>query len=746
MAPQLPLDLRDKLITAFRYKIAEKYGVVPFPHQAAWWAASDGAILLDTVAEDGMEVKIGPEKGDVEKRALFPRPGGRARVIADLGAFKIGKSFSSALWVAAFAAIPGARVQLVGVEYDIVEPEFSYLLEFLCSDRGMGITPANMQNRPRDGRMWLEFDNGARFEAKSWERKDSMKGKEIDCYLYCLPLNAPVWMGDYSFRALEDVKIGDEVISGQKKGASPSKSHLQRATVTAIHRTKNEVLKLTFESGRVAYCTPDHKWLSGSTLKEHYILPRIGAKFVHVVDDPGPSNDPINAAWLAGMYDGEGSRTMIAQDREYNVSLHQILKDRLEFAGFNTTSTPDGVRWLGGMQAAVKFINQVPSMRYREKYADEAILVGRYKKPDQIIAIESCGVQDVGCITTTTGNFIAYGYQTSNCEAYMLPGLECYTSFSQNLRARNGYAVFATTPDKPWVKDIHNAAHSGLEEFKAWHCTCSVHSSQNPFTFDKTAMDRDRSLMTREKFAIHYEGKLGDFVGRVYAFQRGERAFSERSHPHLFARDRVDRGEVSIPDGWELVGAADTGTFTSALLVAFSPEGEAFVIDEFPNYGYVASVPERDEAMTIPTWARELQLRTEALGGRTFFWADSNSQFKKELSNYNITLMANKTPLEARTEITREYFQNNRIWLAPWLKILPFELENAAWPEEATAAGKFARIKDRDHTLDCLEHILSRRPKGKWMSSEKAKSTWAESYFGKKFKSRNEADPHLGAL
>src|SRR3990167_11379644 len=52
------------------------------------------------------------------------------------------------------------------------------------------------------------------------------------------------------------------------------------------------------------------------------------------------------------------------------------------------------------------------------------------------------------------------------CEAYQLPGLECFTDFSQNLRARDGYAVFATTPDRPWVKELHDRSHSGEEEFK----------------------------------------------------------------------------------------------------------------------------------------------------------------------------------------------------------------------------------------------------------------------------------------
>lgn len=513
MAPHIPNNIRDSAITLFRGELCKKLNITPFPHQAAWWAASDGNLLLDIVEEDpsrGMMVKLGD--GTLERRALLPRPGGRAKVIADLGAFKIGKSFSSALWVAAFACIPGARVQLVGLEYDICEPEFNYLCEFLLSEAGMNMKVDVLQNRPKDGRMWMDIaETGARFEAKSWERKDSMKGKEIDCYLYC--------------------------------------------------------------------------------------------------------------------------------------------------------------------------------------------------------------------------------------EAYMLPGLECYTSFSQNLRARDGYAVFPTTPDRPWVNEIHNAAHSGMDEFKAWHCTCSVHSSQNPYTFDKGAMERDRNLMTREKFQIHYEGKLGDYVGRVYNYQRGERTFTPLTHPELF-RGGGERANLIIPDGWNIINGADTGTYSSAVSVAFSPSGDAFVIDEFPNYRYVAGVPELDESMTIPFWARGIVGRVGSLGGKPFAWADKNSQFKREVQNYGLHLESNIVPLEARTEISREYFKQNKIWLAPWLKVLPFELENASWPEEASASGKFARIKDRDHTLDGMEHVLSKRPRGKGTLTVKEQRTWAESYFGKELKSKHHHDPH----
>jgi len=729
-------------------------GVVPFPHQATWWSASDGYILHDAPAgegEEGMLVKLGD--GSVERRLLTPRNGGRARVIADLGAFKTGKSYGSALWATGFAVVPGARVQLVGIEYDICEPEFNYLIEFLLSESGMGMKYDVLQNRPKDGRMWMELsDSGARFEAKSWERKDSMKGKEIDC----LTGDAPIWMGDFSFKPIKDVCVGDEVIGWgdqrrERNGVWPKnvRKGLTRTRVLGVHKKLDTVWRLTLESGKIIECTPSHRWLSDPTNKK-FPKPKVGRTLCHVIDIPRPlqEHEKFDAGWLAGIYDGEGHRNQICQSLTANPAVFARIEEKLSALGFKhgrVSGGTTGVEWHGGRQAALNFLHFTGSTRFL-RHADEYILGGRcINYRDKIVKIEEVGEKDVYCLQTGTETYIAHGYVSHNCylycEAYMLPGIECYTSFSQNLRARNGYAVFPTTPDRPWVQELHNAAHSGLPEFDAWHCTCGVHSSENPFTFDKNAMERDRSLMTREKFQIHYEGKLGDYVGRVYNYQRGERTFTSLTHPRLFSGGST-RDHLIIPDGWELVSGADTGTYSGGVVVAFSPEGDAFVIDEFPNYRYVAGTPEMDETMSIPSWAGGFVHRVVQLGGRAFAWADKNSQFKREVRNYGLHLESNLVPLEARTEISREYFQQGKIWLAPWLKVLPFELENACWPEEASASGKFARIKDRDHTLDGLEHVLSKRPRGRGRQTEMEKKTWVEGFLGRNFSAKISGDPH----
>lgn len=501
---------RDFLITAFRERICRDMGITPLTHQRKWWCATDGLVLLDEPDPDGLSVQL-PD-GTTQVRRIIPREHGRARVVADLGAFKTGKSFGTGLWVSGFGAVPGARVTLIGVEYSMIEPEFNYLCENLLSSRGMGMKKVKLSNNPRMGDFYLELENGAIFDAKSWERKDALKGKEIDAYVFC--------------------------------------------------------------------------------------------------------------------------------------------------------------------------------------------------------------------------------------EAYQFPGLECFTDVRQNLVARDGYAIFPTTPDRPWIKELHLRGHLS-PEFPEWECICHIPRKENPFTYSASLEAQDRSLLTREKFEIAHNGAIGDFVGRVFKYQRGDVQFGPITHPECFPRGGSDRNSFVLPPGWELVGGADTGTFYSALLVAFSPVGDAFVVDEFPNYRYLGGIPERREDLSIPEWANGVAGRFAQLSRRTCsLWADKNTQFKQELKNYGVYLLPASVPVETRTEITREYFEHGRIWLAPWLQALPFELENAAWPEEASATGKFARVKDKDHTLDPLEHVLARRPIGQRPQVKQGQG-WAASE-GLRRKGARVGNVHLG--
>lgn len=207
-----------------------------------------------------------------------------------------------------------------------------------------------------------------------------------------------------------------------------------------------------------------------------------------------------------------------------------------------------------------------------------------------------------------------------------------------------------------------------------------------------------------------------------------------------------------LPPGWKFYFAADTGTYMSGAFTVFPPDSlDAFVVETFPNYRYVGgeielvgySVPEWSRWVT-DTWKQYIPGKSKLKGV-----VDENSQFKTELQNYNINVHGNPVKLELRVEITREYFQNRRIHLAPWLDgVLAYEIEHAVWPDDTNSAGKFERVKEQDHTLDCIEHICSQRPRNKKLTQSKRES------FKERFLRENRwtdrmpgrEDPHLGRL
>lgn len=143
-------------------------------------------------------------------------------------------------------------------------------------------------------------------------------------------------------------------------------------------------------------------------------------------------------------------------------------------------------------------------------------------------------------------------------EAYQLPGIETFTTVAQNLRKRRGFAYWATTCDRPWVKTLHHFGHGTDPD---WHCTCSTPGWANAHTFALNDLVRDcpdpqmllpyvadcpwmapiisgdikvGGLMTKERFEIAWLGKLGTFAGSVYRFQIGEAQFTPETHAALF--------------------------------------------------------------------------------------------------------------------------------------------------------------------------------------------------------------------
>lgn len=209
----------------------------------------------------------------------------------------------------------------------------------------------------------------------------------------------------------------------------------------------------------------------------------------------------------------------------------------------------------------------------------------------------------------------------------------------------------------------------------------------------------------------------------------------------------LSRTDLAIPSGTTLVAGADTGSYLSGILVAMH-HNTAFVLEEFPNYQYAGGEIELLD-ISLPEWARKFvaTVGTYTKRDKVSAWADPNTQFRTELRRYKLNLLSNPHGLEVCVEVARSYFQADLVWLAPWLKILPYELEIARWPDDSTTAGKFERLKKNDHTLRCLEHVLSRHPRSVRQTAKREKrfvDKLREQYGNQRLP--RPRDPHLGGV
>lgn len=334
----------------------------------------------------------------------------------------------------------------------------------------------------------------------------------------CNPAEAPIWMGDYSFKSLGEVREGDEVIGWEM--TSTNRRKLKRSKVLEVRsRMADNLVKVTFESGRELVCTDDHVWanyrhspsnrkkaaergLRGAMVsprEEAYARRRMvavdlfeqghrpsvvkekmgltgnivyiwhgrwkdggrealearpyargvnqrqqfhvhdewttaypGAQFVHLIDPTSELTDPKQrevAAWLAGIYDGEGCGKTISQSLSHNPEVRDRIKWSLDLLGIQHAEddaniyiqAPRGSRsQKEACQEFVDFLNWTDPVRKSSTQVDKKILTTRGGS-DRVVSVEPVGSGEVFSLTTETGNYTAWGFASKNCyEEYLV--------------------------------------------------------------------------------------------------------------------------------------------------------------------------------------------------------------------------------------------------------------------------------------------------------------------------------------
>lgn len=280
--------------------------------------------------------------------------------------------------------------------------------------------------------------------------------KEIETrqgpYKYsCTPVETPILMADWTTKPIHKVQVGDEVV-GMELGTPKCRKRLVRATVQRTFQyDAAPIVRVTMASGRVIRCTTDHRWYNGRNEKDGrqrrriYAEPAVGRRIAFVCEPQFPNLTPEQewwAAWLAGIFDGEGhfSRqglVVLSQSHVKNPEVTKRIHEALSVLGFpyqalvkeNRDPTRPGASaatmfyLLGGDGPRVnrrdvtrRFLHHVRPFKWRERMIETFYTRGKrpIQNEDAVVSITPDGAEPVYALETTTGNYVAWGYVSSN--------------------------------------------------------------------------------------------------------------------------------------------------------------------------------------------------------------------------------------------------------------------------------------------------------------------------------------------
>lgn len=433
-------------------------------------------------------------------------------------------------------------------------------------------------------------------------------------WMFCSPAEAPVLMSDWKAKPISQVKVGDEVIGFEMRNGS---RWLTKATVKATSSVIAPLVKTTLSSGNVIRHTMEHKWFTGRSPNDkahpEYARAKIGSKLKFVMEPNVPTLSGEKeelAKWLGGIFDGEGSCTN-------SIFIHQSTKankdvcDKIEYAlntlgyqwGFGTSTREEmrpGMKkgeyinsyyWLrGGIRERRRFMLQCNPVR--KNLIDESILKHSsvfIEREDEVVAMEADEVEPVYALETTTGNYILYGYASSNSTQYLtIPispeeclfkkeWLQLYTSDTEVPETAR---VFTTVDLAEW------SAPTRKSDCNAVVLTCAVDHNHNIWIkhYDSGRFDPSRII---QLMAMHWEKFHPEKIGI-------ESVYYQKAIAH-FARREMFEGRVPMMSITQLkpeAGAAKEvriraiEPYASNLAVHCKPTHKEFIsefIDYVPN-------------------------------------------------------------------------------------------------------------------------------------------------------------------
>lgn len=264
----------------------------------------------------------------------------------------------------------------------------------------------------------------------------------------CTPSETPILMEDFTYKKIKDVKKGDKII-GFETGTSAQRSKLVVTEVKSTFSKEDFVYNLEMSSGRTVRCTEDHKWFTGRlpTEKEpnrkKYAPVKKGGSLLFVSEPLSEITERERFLWgyLAGIVDGEGSIKRGVLDIHQSVERHPLICKKitavldelgLKYITEIRKRSDKNPAWSDCQRWVVHNIRDVyPKLiHYGESAKSEEMIEVLIKhghcmvrEKDRVISMEKSETETVYALETGTGNYIAWGYASSNSQYQQDPVL-----------------------------------------------------------------------------------------------------------------------------------------------------------------------------------------------------------------------------------------------------------------------------------------------------------------------------------
>lgn len=304
---------------------------------------------------------------------------------------------------------------------------------------------------------------------------------------YCNPPEAPIWMADFTHKPLGEVAVGDKIIGWD--GMNGGGRKLRESIVLAVMERTSPIVKVTLKSGRKIRCTPDHLWISGKGRRWDYksgnvktdcfVEPKVGKSLAFAVTPISACPDHLvgTASWIGGIYDGEGTNQRIAQSKSFNPEIYERICRSLDELGFDFSEQQDGmgVNFLGGKSEFARFLAWCKPTK--SQWLKDRVLGPNFFR-DDIVSVENDGVGEVISLTTSTGNYFAWGYASKNCNAFRdkfgqwnIDGNSNLDELNERLRGscyirRTKSQVLSELPEVRHNKIVVDGSVAGMREYR----------------------------------------------------------------------------------------------------------------------------------------------------------------------------------------------------------------------------------------------------------------------------------------